>query len=221
MIGLVFIPTCRSILGTIAATNVWRSLKGARILEYGRQEISSVVFSKRSKAVDRPPMRNPGNHVRLAGRGSGFQRKEAQDLASYESWSGQIPMTKESHDLLCALAGNTTPISALLITTSPPSIGMTKDGPVPIVTQLKTLTTLEDMQNLPQSDSNNVVADFHNHSECLELLEHDARLFRRIDNLLGPKLHIIGSKRGLRIYATSNHDPAVFNLRENEERRWR
>jgi len=119
------------------------------------------------------------------------------------------------------LAGQQTPRSAVLLTTSPPTIKATQDGLLPIVTEIREVESLEELRGTVGSvfgiASDRIVGTFHNHASCLDVLPHDRRIFEDIDNLLGTKLHIIGSRTGIQFYCAGN-GPAITGSRDGGEK---
>lgn len=141
-------------------------------------------------------------------------------VGDYKPWSKRLPTSRSVIDHIHIAARQETPLYAVLLTTSPPTLKITEEGQLPVVTELKLVRTLEDVQSLTQSTMpERIVATFHNHLERLDVLPHDARIFLNVDSQLGTKLHLIGSKKGMQFYSVNGDDPAIPSSREREQDR--
>jgi len=118
----------------------------------------------------------------------------------HKSWNNTLPMKWEVLEQIRSLAKTGSICSAYLVSTDPPTIKMTPDGPMPVVDRLILMQNGFGNQSVPP----NVVATYHTHPEGLDILDHDERLFTVIDALIGPKVHIIASPAGLRYYCASD-----------------
>ena len=138
----------------------------------------------------------------------------------YRPWNKRLPVSRRVIDQIHIAAKQETPISAVLLTTSPPTVKLTEDGSLPVVTELKLVSTLEEVQLLTQTvPPERIVATFHNHETQLDVLPHDAKLFLGVDSQLGNKLHLIGSRRGIQFYSANGDDPEIPSSREREQDR--
>jgi hypothetical protein len=198
-----------SIVATVAVGYVW-GLLNKRVRLRVRQ-LPNIILPRASEGYPRNtgPQEKSGR-IRVIRKGNESIQRLTTDqvFINYQAWNGQLPMSRQVHDQLRALANNPTPVSAVLLSTNPPTIKITRTGPTPIVTELKTVTSLENLQTFPTSDRS-TIGTFHNHLKDSQLLEHDVGIFEKFDKWAGPKYHIIGSPKGLRFYCVSNQNPAV------------
>jgi len=129
-------------------------------------------------------------------------------FATYKDWDNKLPMTKKVLEQVIGLARSNEPFFGVLVSTHPPTIKMTKNGPMPIVTRLVAVNNL-DPSSFNGIAHEDLVATFHTHRLRLDVLEHDERLFRVVDAFAGPKIHIIGSVKGLQLYCARS-SPVVI-----------
>lgn len=197
-----------SVLAMIAAAVVWRFMnKPSR-----RGPCFPLNLQPRtvySPMLFRPPLYRQERPNRISGTETNRQESDSrQSQRDYVVCNDKLPMSNQVHEQLCALARSPTPNSALLLSTSPPTIKMAESGPAPVVTELRSVASLENLQGVPK-DGRNTVGSFHNHLNDLGLSPHDSRIFQNLDRWLGPKYHVVGSRQGLRVYVASNQNPAV------------
>lgn len=156
------------------------------------------------------------NFARRANRALRFRtvgtERNVSQTAAYVIWNQRLPITRKVLEQIRGLAKSNEPFSGLLVSSHPATIKMTENGPMPIVTCLIAVKDL-DASNLSGTACDDMVATFHTHRSSLETLEHDERLFRVIDAFAGPKLHIVGSAKGLQFYRARN--PVVIK-RDNK-----
>jgi hypothetical protein len=124
-------------------------------------------------------------------------------------------MTRKVLEQVRSLARSNEPFFGVLVSTHPPTIGMTENGPIPLVTRLIAVKDL-DPSNFDGVSPEDLVATFHTHQSKLEVLEHDESAFRIIDAFAGPRIHIIGSMNGLQFYH-ARHSPPAINRNNNSE----
>jgi hypothetical protein len=118
---------------------------------------------------------------------------------AFEVWRGKLPITGKVLEQVRRLARSNEHFSGFLVSTHPPTIKIMESGPTPVVTRLLPVEDF-DPDNLNKISHEDLVGTFHTHCSELSAFEHDERIFRVVDALAGPKIHIIGSVRGLRFY---------------------
>jgi len=184
-----------------------------------------VIRNGRRRQVSTPrpfivPMSVPiglRNFARRAGRALRFRtagtERDAPRTANYVVWNERLPVTRKVLEQVRALAKSNEPFFGALVSTHPPTIKIARHIALPIVTQLVAVRDL-DPSNLGGVTRDDLVATFHTHRSDLSVLEHDERTFRLVDAFAGPKIHIIGSVKGLQFYR-ARHGP-VFTKRDSK-----
>jgi hypothetical protein len=159
------------------------------------------------------------NFAHRANRTMRFHTAESKRVdtrpTNYEIWSNKLPMTRKVLEQVRSLAKSNEPFFGVLVSTHPPTIGMTGNGPIPLVARLIAVKDL-DPSSLGDISGGDLVATFHTHRSRLDVLEHDENAFRVIDAFAGPKIHIIGSVNGLQFYHT-RHSPVVIKRDNSPE----
>lgn len=203
--GSILLYFLISVLAMITAAIVWRFINKPRRGPFIPQHLQPrTIYS----ILHQPPPHRQERPTAISGTGTIRKVCDTQPQGGYVLCNDPLPMSNQVHEQICALARSPTPNSALLLSTSPPTIKMTESGPAPVVTELRSVPSLENFQGLSK-DARNTVGSFHNHLNDLSLSQHDSRIFQNLDRLLGPKYHVVGSRQGLRIYVASNQNPVV------------
>jgi len=139
----------------------------------------------------------------------------AYRTGAYELCNKKLPIAGKVLEQVRGLAKSNEPFSGLLISTHPPTIKIMESGTMSVVTRLIPIEDF-DANNLNRISHEDVVATFHTHRSDLSVFEHDERIFRLVDAFAGPKIHIIGSVRGLRFYRARG-SPAMTTRDRNVE----
>jgi hypothetical protein len=142
-------------------------------------------------------------------------RTAQQEAVAYQIWNKKLPVTGRVLEQIRRIAKSNEPFSGLLVSTHPPTIKIMENGTIPVVTRL---IPTEDFhaKSLNEVPHEALVATFHTHRSDLSVFEHDERIFKLVDALAGPKIHIVGSSRGLRFYI-GRGGPASVTRDRNEE----
>jgi hypothetical protein len=139
----------------------------------------------------------------------------AYRTGAYELCNKKLPIAGKVLEQVRGLAKSNEPFSGILVSTHPPTIKIMESGTMPVVTQLIPIENF-DANNLNRISHKDLVATFHTHRSDLAVFEHDERIFKLVDAFAGPKIHIIGSVRGLRFYRARG-SPAMTTRDRNVE----
>lgn len=124
---------------------------------------------------------------------------EVSSQSSYKLYNDLLPMTKQIFQQFTALTKSSSPVECLLLSTNPPTMKVIDKKILPVITAIENV----ELENFPQFYTElpkTVVATYHQHETKTEILNHDERIFQTVDDLMRPKLHIIGAAGKYRIY---------------------
>lgn len=211
LVGLIQ-PLIVFIIGTIAISGIlWMMRKRKPLatlrfadIPFGRHQLLSRRLGSFTRRTNRAlRFHTPGGEI------------DNEQQATYEIWNNKLPMTRKVLEQVRGLAKSSEPFFGVLVSSHPPTIGMTENGPMPLVTRLIAVKDL-DPSNFDGVSPEDLVATFHTHQSKLEVLKHDESTFRIIDAFAGSRIHIIGSMNGLQFYHARHSLPAI-NRNNNSE----
>jgi len=203
--SIVFIIAATAVLGNLWVIRRRKSLASLRSMDIPFVQRHPLLSTRLGGLVSKRTMRFRTPET----------RRDDAEHGTYEIWSNKLPMTRKVLEQVRSLAKSNEPFFGVLVSTHPPTIGMTGNGPIPLVARLIAVKDL-DPSSLGDISGGDLVATFHTHRSRLDVLEHDENAFRVIDAFAGPKIHIIGSVNGLQFYHT-RHSPVVIKRDNSPE----
>jgi hypothetical protein len=113
----------------------------------------------------------------------------------------KIPITSTVYNNIRTMGSHPEPISAILKTTSPPTLKKTSEGMFPIVTEVQMLESFDLLRSFNQEQKSRVVGTLHNHKDDYGLAESCEKKLSNADLLISRKLiHIVVCSKGMQLY---------------------
>ena len=192
------LPGFLSFLGIIAGavSIVFMFLFAKRLEIFSRNKIAEW---RRQYIPDFSQIHLPPRRRRFIWARANNSGREASNQSNYKLYNDLLPMTKPIFQQFTALTKSSDPVECLLLSTEPPTMKVVDKKILPVITAIETV----ELESFPQYHTKlpkTVVATYHQHETGTEILNHDERIFQTVDELMQPKLHIIGAAGKYRIY---------------------
>jgi hypothetical protein len=123
------------------------------------------------------------------------------DATRFRALEIKIPITTSVYRNIRMMGSHPEPISAILKTTSPPTLKKTADGMFPIATEIQMLESFDQLGSINQGQKLRVVGTLHNHKNDYGINESCEKKLSNIDLLFGRNLvHLVVCPKGMQLY---------------------